>query len=166
MKSYQLELKWAGIFVGMTLLWMLGEKLAGLHSTYIEHHPTYSNLIAIPAITIYVLALLEKRRVSYGGSMTWLQGFISGMIITGMVTVVCPLTQIITSQVISPAYFPNVIRYTVEHQMMSQEAAEQYFSLPSYIVQSTIGTAIIGTVTAALVALFTQRKAAVSPGVS
>lgn len=159
LKSYAIELKWALIFTGMMLLWMLLEKLAGLHSEHIAQHATFTNFVAIPAIGVYVLALLDKRKRFYGGSMTYLQGFVSGLIITLIVTVLSPVTQLITSLVISPEYFPNMIRYAVESGMMTQEQAEANFNLPNYLIQNALFTPVIGLVTSALVALFTQRKA-------
>ncbi len=38
MKKISTEIKWALIFVAMSLLWMLLEKLSGLHSTHIDKH--------------------------------------------------------------------------------------------------------------------------------
>lgn len=158
MKKYSIELKWAVIFAGMSLLWMLLERLAGLHSTHIDKHPIYTNFIAIPAIAIYVFALLEKRRKDYNGVMTWKQGFISGLIITLIVTVLSPLTQVITAEIITPDYFSNAIEYAVSNGKLTRAAAEQYFNLGSYIVQGLIGAPVMGIVTSAVVALFVRKK--------
>jgi hypothetical protein len=48
--KYKVEIKWGVIFFLMTLVWMFLEKIAGLHDQYIDKHPVYTNLIAIPAI--------------------------------------------------------------------------------------------------------------------
>jgi hypothetical protein len=113
MKKIKIEIKWAIIFVVMTLIWMVLEKLVGLHDEHIDKHPIYTNFIAIPAIAIYVFALLDKRKNFYKGAMTYKQGFITGLIITAIVTVLSPLTQYITSTIITPEYFPNMINYSV-----------------------------------------------------
>lgn len=55
MKSIKTEIKWAFIFSGMTLLWMVLEKLSGLHGKYIDYHLYLTNLFAIPAIWVMVL---------------------------------------------------------------------------------------------------------------
>jgi hypothetical protein len=60
MKNSRIEIKWAVIFAIVGLLWMFGEKLAGLHDEHINKHPSYSFLFAIPAIAVYVFALLDK----------------------------------------------------------------------------------------------------------
>ncbi|MGB5403926.1 MAG: DUF4199 domain-containing protein [Robiginitalea sp.] len=159
MEKIKIELKWALIFIGMSLLWMVLEKMLGLHSTHIDKHMYLTNLYAIPAILVYVLALKDKKKNYYNGDMSYKQGFISGLIITIIVTVFAPLTQWIISTVITPEYFPNVIAHSVEtgyHN--SLEEAEAYFNLKSYILQATVGTFIMGVITSAIVALFVRTK--------
>ncbi|MDH5475435.1 MAG: DUF4199 domain-containing protein [Cyclobacteriaceae bacterium] len=159
MKKIKLEMKWALIFVVMLLLWMLLEKLVGLHSTHIDKHMYLTNLFAIPAIIVYVMALKDKKKKDYNGQMTYKQGFISGLIISVIVMVFSPLTQWIISTVITPEYFPNVIAYSVEAGFyLSVEEAEDYFNLKNYIVQSTIGAFVMGLVTSAIVAFFVRKK--------
>ena len=157
LKQISIEIKWAVIFIIMTLLWMLLERLVGLHDVYIDKHPIFTNIIAIPAIAVYVLALRNKRKSYYNGKMTYMQGFISGLIITFIVTVLSPVTQIITSYVITPHYFSNVINYSVKNGLMNQEAAEAYFNIKSYIIQGLMGASIMGTITAAIVAIFARK---------
>lgn len=158
MKSIRIEIIWAVIFVIMTLIWMLFEKLAGFHSTHIDKHYIVTNFIMVPAITVYVLALLDKRAKYYDGRMTWKQGFISGLFITLFVTLLSPLTQYITSVIITPEYFPNIIRYSVDTGRLTQEAAEARFNLRTYIVEGLVGAPVMGLATSAIVAIFTRKK--------
>ena len=159
MKNIRIELKWALIFVAMSLLWMVLEKAVGLHSTHIGKHMYLTNLFAIPAILVYVLALKDKKKHFYNGQMSYKQGFVSGLIITGIVTLLAPLTQWITSTVITPEYFPNVIAYSVDTGFYETvEEAEAYFNLKNYMVQSIIGTFVMGVLTTAVVALFVRSK--------
>ncbi len=158
MKKIKIEIKWAITFSIMILVWMFIEKLAGFHSEHIDKHPIYTNFIIIPTIIIYVLALLDKRKNVYNGIMTYKQGLISGLIIALIVTILSPLTQYITSTIITPDYFSNVIKYVVNEGEMNQIEAENYFNLKSYIIQALIGAPIMGIVTTAIVAIFTRRK--------
>lgn len=158
MKKYQLEIKWGVIFVVAALLWLLFEKLMGWHGPKIDQHPTMTNLFAVVAIAVYVFALLDKRK-QLGGVMTWKQGFVAGLLITAVVVVLSPLSQWLFHTFISPEYFPNAIAYSVENDLMTQGAAEQYFSLGSYLLQSVIGGAAMGVITSAVVALFVKKKA-------
>lgn len=158
MKKYQIEIKWGIIFGLMSLLWMVLERITGLHDQHIEQHAIYTNFVAIPAIAIYVLGLLEKRKNYYGGSMTYGQGFKAGLVITIVVTILTPLTIWLTLAFITPDFLENAKSYAVESGKMEQQAAEDYFSQGNYMIQSIVGAPIMGILTAAIVALFTRKK--------
>jgi hypothetical protein len=158
MKKYATEFKWAGLFTAMQLVWMLGERVVGLHSTHIDKHMIYTNFIAIPAIGMYVLALLDKRKRDYGGRMTYAQGVVCGLVVSIGVAAIAPLAQVLISTVIAPAYFPNMIRYAVAQGQMQQAEAEAYFSLRSYMMQATVGALAMGAITSVVVAAFTRRS--------
>lgn len=158
MKSIRIEIKWGVLFILVGLIWMVFEKTMGWHDVHIDKHATYSMFIAPIAIAIYVFALLDKKRNFYGGKMSYKQGFTSGLIVTLVVVILSPLSQYITSTYITPEFFDNVIAYSVSTGEMDQEAAEQYFNLKSYMIQSVIGAAFMGLVTAAVVAFFVRSK--------
>ncbi|MCD8538433.1 MAG: DUF4199 domain-containing protein [Leadbetterella sp.] len=159
LQKYRIEIRWAFLFLGMTLAWMLLEKLAGLHGKYIDYHLYLTNLYAIPAVWIYVLALRDKKRRFYNGQMSYKQGFIAGLIITVIVTVFSPLSQWIISNVITPEYFPNVIRRSVETGYYKTTAeAEAHFNYANYAKQSTVAALVMGLVTSAIVAFFLRTK--------
>lgn len=105
MNKIKIEIKWAIIFMIMVLLWMLSEKLSGLHSIYIEYHPIYTNLIAIPSFIIYFLALRDKNKNFYLGEMTYKQGLMSGIYMSLIISACSPITQLITSYVINTRIF-------------------------------------------------------------
>jgi len=90
--------------------------------------------------------------------MTWNQGFMTGLIITIIVTLLSPLTQWITHTVITPDFFENIRAYSVQEGLMSSEEAADYFSLSGYIVQSMIGALGMGIITSAVVSFFTRSK--------
>ncbi len=160
MKTIKIELKWAVLFAIMGLLWMLMEKLVGLHDEHIDKHMFYSNFVAIPAILIYVFALLDKRKNFYNGVMSYGQAFTSGLIMSLIIALLTPLTQYITSTVITPDYFANITEYAVAEGMMTQTDAEAYFNLQNYIIQATVFAPVMGIITTALVGLFIKKNAA------
>jgi hypothetical protein len=92
---------------------MLLQRLFGLHDTYIDKHLVFTNFVAIPATAIFVLALLDKRANFNQGKITYVQGLVCVLIITLIVTIFSPLTQVLTSLVITPHYFQNAIDYAV-----------------------------------------------------
>lgn len=161
MKNIKIEFKWAVIFSIVGLIWMVLEKLTGLHSTHIDYHMYLTNLFAIPAIWMMVLALKEKKKIFYSGQMTYMQGLISGTILSLFIALISPLTQWITSYVITPEYFPNVIKRSVEiAYFATTEEAEAYFNYPNYAKQGAIGALIMGVLTTAIAMIFIRTKKA------
>ncbi len=158
MKKIHIELKWAVIFTIAILCWMLLEKTLGWHEEQIADHQWLTLLFAPFAILMYLLALREKRRRVYNNKMTWLQGFISGLILTGFVALLSPLAQYITHNYITPQYFNNVIEYSVTNDLMTRTKANEYFNINSYMWQSAFGALGFGIVTAAITALFTRKS--------
>ncbi len=158
MDKIKIEIKWAIIFVVMMLLWMILERLFGFHDQNIKYHHIVTNFVAIPAIALYIFALLNKRKAYYDGKMTYVQGFKTGLIITLFVTLISPLTQYLTTAVITPEYFANMIEYTVEQGKMTRDEASDYFNINNYIIQTVIFTPVMGIVTTAIIAIFTRKK--------
>lgn len=158
MKKYSVEIKWSILFIVIQLFWMLGERLSGLHESNIQHHALISNFFALVAVAVYVFALLDKRKHFYGGKMNWIQGFISGLILSFGVTLLTPLSQYLTIAVITPHFFENMIAYSVQNGQMTAEQATEYFSMQNYIIQSTLFTPVAGIMTSAIVAVFTRKN--------
>jgi len=159
MNTIKVEIKWALIFSVLVLVWMLLEKLSGLHGRYIDYHLYLTNLFAIPAIIVMVMALKDKKRRFYGGQMSYKQGLISGIVLSVIIALLSPLTQWITSYVITPEYFPNVIKRSVEigYFKTTAEAAAN-FNYKNYAIQGAIGALVMGVATTAIAMIFIQTK--------
>lgn len=158
MKSVKIELKWAIIFTVMSMLWIVLERLVGLHDVYIENHPVFTNLIAIPAILIYVLALRDKKHNFFNGVITYKQVFISGLILSLMIALLAPLSTYVSVEYLSPDYFENMITYSVDSKSMTLEEATKYFNTSSYMLQSVIFAVLMGVITTLIVGLFIRSK--------
>ncbi|MBE0662432.1 MAG: DUF4199 domain-containing protein [Bacteroidales bacterium] len=159
MGNLKIEIKWAIIFTVVGLLWMLLEKLCGLHSTYIDYHIYLTNLFAIPAIVVMVLALKDKKKNFYNGQISYKQGLISGIILSIIIALLSPLAQWITSYFITPEYFPNVIKRSVEiGYYSSTEEAQANFNYANYAKQGAIGALVMGIVTTAIAMIFIRSK--------
>lgn len=158
MKNIGIEIKWGVIFILVTLAWMMVEKSLGWHDVHIDQHAVLTNLFAIPAIVIYVLAMRDKKKNYYHGQITYLQAFLSGLVVTIIVTILSPFAQYITLEYITPQYFTNIISYSVEKGELTQSDAENWFNLRSYMIQATIGALIMGLITSAIVAIFIKSK--------
>jgi len=158
MIKFATEIKWGVLFTIAGLLWAVLEKTLGWHDENIAKHAIYTNFFAVIAIAVFAFALLEKRNKDFGGKMTWVQGFVSGIVISVVVAILAPLSQYITHEFISPNYFDNAIAHAVENAGMTQQNAETWFNFNSYTLQAAFGALAMGVVTAAVVALFVKRK--------
>lgn len=158
MKKIAIEIKWGIRFTIIGLIWMYLEKALGWHDALIGKHPIYTMSFSIVAIVIFVYALRDKKQHFFNNDMDWKQGFLSGCIVSLVVTLLSPISQVITNQVISPDYFQNAIDYAVENKKMSLETAKAYFNLSSYIFQAAFGGLSMGIVTSAIVAYFVKSK--------
>jgi hypothetical protein len=158
MRKYLFEIKWAIIFSVAMILWMLGEKLFGLHDEYIAEHSFYTSFFAIVAIGIYLLALYDKRKNYYNGVINWKEGFKSGAFLTLGIVIFSPFVHLLIIEVITPDYFSHITEYSVEAGEMTPEEAEAYFNPQNYIIQSMVWAAITGLITAAIAALILRRK--------
>jgi hypothetical protein len=159
MKNLKIEIKWAFIFTAIVLLWMLLEKLVGLHDKYLDLHYYLTNLFAIPAIVMMVLALKDKKKNFYEGVMTYKQGLISGIILSSVIALLSPLSQWVISYIITPEYFPNVIKRSVESgHYATTEEAEAFFNYKSYAIGSAFWALLMGVITTAVAMIFIQTK--------
>ena len=158
MKKFSIEIRWAIQFSIFSLVWMIIEKSVGLHDQYIAKQPIYTNLFAIIAIAIYVLALLDKKKNYYNGTMDWKQGFLCGLVLSFVIAVLSPMVQYITFTYITPNFFAKITEYAVSHKIQTQAQAETFFSMKSYILQGIFGALSMGVITAALVALVVKTK--------
>jgi Na+-transporting NADH:ubiquinone oxidoreductase subunit NqrB len=158
MKKIAIEIKWGIIFTMAGLLWMFLEKSLGWHDELISKHPIYTMLFAVIAIVIFVFALRDKKMNFFQNDMNWKQGFLSGCIVSLVVTILSPISQYISSEIISPNYFQNAINYAVENNRMTLEDAQAFFNLKSYMFQAAFGGLSMGIVTSAIVAFFMKSK--------
>lgn len=159
MKNIKIEIKWAIIFSIVGLLWMVLENLCGLHGKHIDYHLYLTNLFSIPAIWMMVLALKDKKKNFYNGQMSYKQGLISGIILSVIIALISPLTQWVTSYVIAPEYFPNVIKRSVELGYYQTTAeAEANFNYGNYVVHGLIGSLGMGILTTAIAMIFIRTK--------
>ncbi len=157
MKNYSIEIKWALRFTLLTLAWSIGEKAIGLHDVHIENYGLCSLLFVVPAFLFFYLALAEKKKYFYTNSITWLQGLVCGAVISLIIALLNPLTQLVIYKSISPDFFDNMIDYKVKHKM-SLKTAQEVFNLKSYITQTTLSNLSYGFTTGALVSLLIRNK--------
>jgi len=71
-----------------------------------------------------------------------------------------PVTQWITTYVITPEYFPNVIKRSVEIGYFKSIAeAEAQFNYQNYAIQGAIGALVMGLLTTAIAMIWLRTPA-------
>jgi len=159
MKTIKIEFKWAIIFSIVGLVWMMLEKAVGLHGEYIDYHLYLTNLFAIPAIIVMILALKDKKKNFYQGDMSYGDGMLAGVVMSLIIAILSLATQWITSYVITPEFFPNVIKRSVELGFYETEQdAATYFNYANYAKQGFLMSLMMGVLTTAIVMIFIKTK--------
>lgn len=159
MNKIRIEVKWGFLFSLVGLVWMLLEKVTGLHDQYLDYHLYLTNLFAIPALLVMVLALKDKKKNFYAGDMTYSEGMLSGVVLSLVIAILSPLTQAITSFIITPEFFPNVIKRSVELGFYAtEEDAASYFNYGNYARQGFLMSLMMGVITTAIVMIFIRSK--------
>jgi Protein of unknown function (DUF4199) len=156
-ENIRLALKWSVIYTGMTIAWAVLGKALGLHDTRIQYNLFFNSAVLIPSLPVYVLAI---REMSASSSMKYGERLLCGLLLTAFVTVLGPLNPVISVVFISPHFFENAIRYSVESGMMTDAEAQQQFNLTTFIVQGFIGAPIFGLVLSLVAALFPRSPRA------
>jgi hypothetical protein len=151
-------IKWAVLFTLMYLGWMYLEKAIGLHHHNSEMHSRITNLMALPALAIYVLALWEIKKKVYQARINFAQGFQAGLIMSAFILVLGPLRQYITTTYIIPDFFDQSIAHALEGGDTTLEQAHAYFNLKSYILLTLLGDIFMGVVTSVVAALVVRTR--------
>lgn len=162
MKNYTIEIKWTFRFILLVLAWAIGEKFIGLHDQHIDKYIIYTNLFALPAFLFFYLALREKKKYFFNNQITWTQGFISGVILSFFIALLMPFAQLVIYESITPHFFETAIEYKTKSPLlkyhMTLEAAQHYFNLRSYIIESVYTVLSMGTIAGAIIALIIRNK--------
>nr|WP_294777794.1 DUF4199 domain-containing protein [uncultured Flavobacterium sp.] len=162
MKNYTIEVKWTFRFILLVLAWAIGEKFIGLHDEHIDQYIIYTNLFAIPGFLFFYLALREKKKYFFNNQITWTQGFISGVILSFFIALLIPFAQLVIYKSITPHFFETAIEYKTSSPLlkyhMTAEAAENYFNLRSFIIESVYTVLSMGTTAGAIIALIIRNK--------
>lgn len=149
MRQFRIEIKWSLIYAAFVLLWSLGEQLLGFRDKYLEKGENISMLIFLPVVVIYFLAILDKKKNFYNGKMLYTNGFLCGIWLTVGIMLLTPLVQFISSSLISPDYFKNLISYSVEKGIFSPDEAKKQFSYGNYVFVNIVIEMLTGVVFAA-----------------
>jgi len=158
MKNFSVEIKWGILFSLLSMVWVIGEFVVGLHDIHIAKQPIYTNLFAFVAISIYALALRDKKVNYFKGEMSWQQGFLCGLVLSAVVALLSPIVQYVSYTFISPRFFANIIDYSVKNKVQTLAEAEAYFNMRTYIIQGISGSLSMGVISSSIIAYLLKTK--------
>ncbi|OYQ48634.1 DUF4199 domain-containing protein [Flavobacterium aurantiibacter] len=158
MKNFQIEYKWALILTVLGIVWIALERAVGLHDQHIDQHPIYTNIVVLPSVLVYYLALREKKSSFFKNQMDWKQGFLSGSVMAIFAALMSIPAVFFSLKVVSPDFFANQIKYQIEVHGRTLETASSYFNMNTYLITSAIGSISFGIVVSAIVAYFLKSK--------
>ncbi|MCC5916186.1 MAG: DUF4199 domain-containing protein [Cryomorphaceae bacterium] len=156
-KNRGIELKWALIFIAMTMLWAALENALGFYDSRIEKYKLFSAFISFPSVLIYYFGILEKRKKFFNNEMSFKQGFRAGVFMTLFIAVLSPVAQYFVSSYIGSQFFENAIAYEVQSGNMTISEAHDFYNLESFMWHSGVGAAFLGLFTSLVVAHLTKR---------
>lgn len=151
------EFLWAIYFTLLGIVWMIIEKVIGLHDVHIDKHSTYTSFFGIAA-TIFVVFFMRHKRKQLANENSYLELLKSGIFLSIIISILSPLSQYIIFEFITPNYFTNMKNYVTSTNAMSLEEAEKMFNFSSYIIQSTFFGLGMGILTSAIVAIFFRKS--------
>ncbi len=158
MNKIGIELKWAGIITAFTCLWAALEQALG-------YHKDFSNIL-ITAFIYYIIltflwaiAFIDKKK-SLGKNTVWefKSAFKFGLILTGLLTILSPISQYIIYENISPDYFNNMIEYQMAKGRQTRESLELIHNINFAIRQGVMNSLSLGVIYAALYAWVFKTK--------
>jgi hypothetical protein len=117
----------------------------------------YTNLILIPSVAIMIWGLFA-RKAELGGELTYLQALGQGLGVGVTVGILSVGVQYLFFTYINPNFFDDFIRYAVDNQLATADAAESYFNFANYATQAAVFAPFAGLATNAIAGLFLKTS--------
>ena len=150
------EVMWTLYFTVIGLIWMVFEKQMGWHDVNIKDHAHFTNFFGIVA-TLMVVLFMKAKRQQLQENSNYKALLYSGIAWSIGIAILTPLSLYITFEFITPDFFINMIRFSVENKLATLEEAQDYFNFGNYVMQSTIFALIMGIITSTIVAIFFRK---------
>lgn len=157
MNKFKIEFKWAIYYTFLGIMWFQLEKYLGFHDKNIANYTLFTNFIYIFIFGIYLLFLIDKKKNFFNGVMSWQQGLLSGIILAIFAMILTPFALYFSLKYVNPAFFTNMINYSVT-KGMKLENAQALFDTTAYMIFATFGTFSFGIIFAALASSIVKTK--------
>lgn len=106
------------------------------------------------------LRLIDPRKTpTIGGTITFKQAFVCGLLTTVVVALLAPPSQWLTFKFITPHFFENAINYSVAHGQKLADA-QAFFNTQNYLRVGIVGALVMGAITSLILAALMRTKKA------
>lgn len=158
MKKFSIEFKWAAIATLAALFWMILEKALGFHGEKIRYEMGFTMLFNLLIVIYYWLAIRQKKQEYYNNDMTWLKAFVSGLVLTVMISFFYPLVQYIAYNQLTPNFMELFQEALLKDGRMSLEDAQKNSNFDLFLRNAVFNNLSFGVVYSAIIAYFMQTK--------
>ncbi len=153
MEKYKVEIKWSLLFILAYFVWLYLEKYLGYHNEKALQEPIF-NLAFTPFVfIIFLLALREKKKSIFNNSISWKEGFASGLVLSLLATITSTFAMFIFYNAISPDFFETAISLS-----KNKELALQNYNLPIFVKNNIFDKLSFGVVFSALISYLIKTK--------
>jgi len=150
MNKIGIELKWAAFITAFSCMWAALESALG-------YHQDFSNIIVTAFIYyiiltfLWAIAFIDKKK-SLGKNAVWefKSAFKFGLFLTGLTTLLSPISQYIIFETISPDYFNNIIEYQLSKGRQTRESLELIHNMNFTIRQGVMNALSLGVIYSAM----------------
>jgi hypothetical protein len=151
-------------------LWLLLEFFLGLHTTRIDLYPLFTWMVIIIPITGLYWTIKSKRDRFYKGKINFIQSLKTGIMVTGVSSVITPLLSWLYVSVVNPFYFSTMITHrkqmidelnlsSLEEKSVKINEAFQYYNTSTYLMQSFLTMLVLGLVLSLIIAALVRKNA-------
>ncbi len=152
-----IAIRYGVLFAVAIFLWAVIESLLGLHDRHIQYHEYLSYFFAVPSVAIMYWGIRSEEKRSQE-RIGFRKAFMTGLGITGVVTLLCPLVWYVFCAWVNPSFLDNMVRYAIAAKGMDAQLAGQRFSLSTHLLVSTLSTLVIGAVISLVIAVIMARQ--------
>ncbi|MFB2119935.1 DUF4199 domain-containing protein [Parapedobacter sp. 2B3] len=145
------------LFALAIFLWAVAETVLGLHNRYIQYHEYLSYFFAVPSVGIMYWGIRASGSTQ-GHGMRFRKAFVTGLGITAVVTLLCPVVWYVFCTFVNPMFLDNMARHATETKSMPPLLATQRYALSNYIYISAFSTAVIGSIISLVIAVIMDGR--------
>lgn len=160
------QIKRWGIATGvLSVIWLIGEYIIGLHGPLVKYHPLISMFASIIPIVCLPLGMKSVRNLELNGYANYTQLVRIGFFISAVSLVIAIVGQLLYNVIINPAYFEFMIQKTITQAKeanrdvaIAERHARGNYNLTSYIFQLTVNVLAGGLIISAVAAYFLKKE--------